>query len=566
MPMKRHLEFQLKRYNILSKSGDLDQLLNRLKQTITESERNLEKNETESFASRLISFFLDGKVIPSSVILSNIGKNRTLSACAFPILNLDDSFSIKKTKIERFHRAGMGTGFNLNCSDNPVQSLLELNTIALQGLKDKLQRRPVGNTAILSVNHPRIEEFITAKATLEEGKEWAFNIMISISDKFMKALEKTELFHLENGSVIQTTELFNLICEAAWSCGDPGIVFSDRFEEKNPISFKQEMKAVAPCGEVSLSAGEVCHFAYLNLSAFEREGDIDYPTLKLAIEDTVRFLDDILFISIKNFPGSETRKEIERKRRIGIGFCGLAMLLLQKEIAFGSLESITLAKDLMALISFYSKKASVELAKQRGWAPVFSSKTARNRMAKLIRNCAQERTNHITAEMWLSLACDVQKHGMRNISTTALPPTSRSSLVFETSPSIEPFFSFDFSNRNIRRVFQEQLEERGFSLQKSEEIIEVLVSGSSISSIKEIPADMKLFYSKALDIRPKAQVDLVAEVQKFTDESISKTVNIEHSSNVEEVSKLFCYAFHSGLKGITIYRDGCKANQPEKLT
>ncbi|MBM3208699.1 hypothetical protein FJZ40_00185 [Candidatus Shapirobacteria bacterium] len=183
-------------------------------------------------------FFLDGKYcVMSTPVMTNAGRytDRPLSACAVPPLDLRGDLRKVKQVVDEFHQAGMGTGFNLNDTENPVEILGFLNGVAVDGANSGKENRPVGNMAILSIHHPRILEFIETKVGSDErGENWKFNISIDVSPEFMCAVGVGEHYRLSDGTYLNAREVMYRIAESAVACGDPGLVFLDRFDRDNP--------------------------------------------------------------------------------------------------------------------------------------------------------------------------------------------------------------------------------------------------------------------------------------------------------------------------------------------
>jgi ribonucleoside-diphosphate reductase alpha chain len=527
-----------------------------------------EKPEADMFQKKVKTAMYRGEFIPSTTILTNAGRrtDRPLSACAVPPISLKEDYKKIKQIVDHYHQAGMGTGFNFDDLKNPVEMAMYLNEIAIEGLDSDLQDRPVGNMGIMTIDHPKIKEFISLKNGEEKNERWAFNVSINITGEFMDAIDKGKPYHLKDGTKTDPKDLFETVCKSAWSCGDPGLMFLERFNEGNPAPQAGEYKSIAPCGEVAMTEGETCQFSYINVAKFmNKKGEIDYKKLEETVYDVTRFLDDALDISLEKYENETTIEVMTKKRKIGIGMCGLAKLFLKMKIIYGSEKSIEVARDLMAHITYHSKLASVKLSKERGPFPLYFEEETLIGNSFIFNRYGKEKSKTVSQKMWNHLDTEITKHGIRNISTTALPPTGRSAIVIDTSQSIEPYFMFDFNNKDLQDVLKKQLSENNISNKETRQIISKLKNGEEIKNIDLVPKNIQELYVTALDVDPKKEVDMIAALQKFTDESISKTVNLPEDCSVEDVSQIYKYAFDSGLKGITIYRNNSKKFQPKRL-
>jgi ribonucleoside-diphosphate reductase alpha chain len=561
----------LKANSIIDSTETYQDMVSRVSELVLNSETVYRKKpEADIFQKKIKTSMYKGEFIPSTTILTNAGRrtDRPLSACAVPPTSLKEDYKTIKTMVDYYHQVGMGTGFNFDDSEDPIKIAMYLNDIAVEGLNSDLQERPVGNMGIITTNHPKITEFISLKNGEEKNKQWAFNISINVPADFMKAIDEKEPYHLKDGTQINPSELFETICETAWSCGDPGLMFLERFNKDNPAPQAGEYKSIAPCGEVAMTEGETCQFSYINVAKFldPTNKKINYKKLEETIYDITRFLDDALDVSLEKYENETTINIMTKKRKIGIGICGLAKLFLKMKIVYGSEKSIEIARDLMSHITYHSKLASVELSKERGPFPLYFEEETLIGNSFVFDRFSKEKSRTVSQKMWKYLDIEITKHGIRNISTTALPPTGRSATVIDTSQSIEPYFMFDFNNKSLQGILKQQLLENNVSDKESRKIIARLKQGEEIKNIDSIPKDIQELYVTALDVDPKKEVDMVATLQKFTDESISKTVNLPENCSVGDIAQIYKYAFDSGLKGITVYRNNSKKFQPKRLT
>jgi len=403
----------------------------------------------------------------------------------------------------------MGTGFNFDDLENPIDIIEYLNSIGIDGQNNEAQLRPVGNMGTISIDHPQILDFIKIK-TRDKDKQWVFNFFVNILDDTIEKISNKKTITLRNGENISTEKLLDEISESIFFTGDPGLVFNDRLNQDNQVPSAGKYESLAPCGEVGLTKGETCQFSYINLGKFVENDDIHYAELEKTITMGVRFLDDVVEYNISKYSNEVSRSITKNKRKIGLGVCGFADMLDKLGIDYKSQKARETAEDLFSFINFISKKASVDLAKERGSFEKFneSKYTTEDNIFKKYSN---HPTNKISDEQWLELEKEVKKYGIRNCATIALPPTGRSSLLIGASPSIEPQFN------------------------------------------------------EVLEISPENQLLMIASIQKFVDESISKTINIPKNSTVEDIKNILKTSMNLPLKGITIYRDKSRNHQPINL-
>jgi ribonucleoside-diphosphate reductase alpha chain len=243
----------------------------------------------------------------------------------------------------------MGTGFALDGLHDPIMVLRYLNDIAVTGANSGTENRPVGNMAILPMAHPRAKEFIDCKVGADaRGETWKFNISLTVTDAEMRAAL---------GGPGRQRDLLIAAAEAAHACADPGLLFTDRFNEGNPTPHVGEYISTAPCAEVGLITGETCQFGYLNLGRFYSGGGtipVDLDALTDTVRTLVRALDDALEASLAHYPSKLSTQVMETKRKIGVGVCGLADLLLAAGLPYDSVAGRRLAQEVLALINYTS--------------------------------------------------------------------------------------------------------------------------------------------------------------------------------------------------------------------
>ncbi len=535
------------------------QMFHRVANHIAQAELQYdEKADVQEVAGQFYSLMTQFKFLPNSPTLMNAGRRLGQLAACF-VLPVEDSMegifsSLKNAAI--IHKSGGGTGFSFSrlrpknsmvgttggIASGPVSFMKIFNT-ATEQVKQGGTRRGA-NMAILRVDHPDIMEFIHCKADTASLNN--FNISVGITDTFMKAVENGESYDLvdprdqQHVGTLNANEVYAALTEHAWKSGDPGIVFLDRLNRDNPTPALGEIESTNPCGEQPLLPMEACNLGSINLSRFvvQEKGYalIDFDELKNTVWTAVRFLDNT--IDMSRYPLAAIDRMVKGNRKIGLGVMGFADLLFQLSIPYNSDEAIAVAEKVMAFIQEESHQASLALARKRGVFP----------------NYGQSR-----------FAGD-EKAAYRNATTTTIAPTGTLSIISNCSSGIEPLFALSFirtvmDNDKLMEVnphFEAAVRKEGIY---SEALMEAVATTGSIANMAEIPETVKGVFVTAHDITPEWHLRMQAAFQKYTDNAVSKTVNLAHDTTVEDVRKIYDLAWELGCKGVTIYRDGSKENQ-----
>lgn len=551
--------------NILWKDETPEQMIDRIIFSIKEIEVKYfpecqSKDDTSSFSKRINNLLYQKKIVPSTPILTNLGRiiDYPLSACVVPDVDFTGSKELLKQKIDQLHLEGMGTWFNFSWLQKPIELILYLNSIAEELQNSGEQNRPVGNMWVMSIYDAHIFDFIRLKENwIQQWINWKFNFSVDIDQSFINSLMNKEQIILSNWAKINAQDIFDEICNFAYLSGDPWIVRLDKMNESNPMVNVSPYTATAPCWEVWLAAGEACQFASINLSELvvEELNQLDFESLKFIVFDLVRFLDDCLEYSIYHYSDWLIQSVMSVKRKIGIWICWFADLLIKLKIEYWSKDSIQLWKDIMSYINYYSKLASIELAKQRWSFPginisllkdeKYFSKKYWNNWSRLI-----------SYRQWLDLDKQILTNGIRHISTTAIPPTGRSSIVFDTSQQIEPLFNLRDYDGNFRKDLLQCL------WNNMEAINEVNISWTcQCTNLMN-----KRLFRTSQEISTIEHLEVLVAFQNFTDEAVSKTINMPQNSTISDIKSIYLKAFELQLKWMTIYRDWSRDKQPINLS
>ena len=283
------------------------------------------------------------------------------------------------------------------------------------------------------------------------------------------------------------------------------------------------------CGEQPLLPYESCVLGSINLARMVKDGEINWTRLEEVVTLGVRFLDNI--IDLNKYPVPEIEIRTKATRKIGLGIMGFAELLFQLNIPYDSQEALDKAEKIMAFIRQKADRASVELAKTKG------------------------NFEHI------DLLKDSTKW-KRNATVITIAPTGSISLIAQTSSGIEPLFAIVHDRvlaegvrlTETNKHFLEAVENQEFW---NETVEQEVASSGSVQHIESIPDSIKAVFKTAHEIDPEWHVRMQAVFQRHTDNAVSKTVNLPNNASIEDVSKIFLLANELGLKGITVFRDGC---------
>ena len=521
------------------------------------AEADLLYNEGQNTKKLQEEFFLlmtDLEFLPNSPTLMNAGTEiGQLSACF--VLPVGDSIreifeAVKNMAL--IHQSGGGTGFSfsrLRPKDDVVKSTggIASGPLSFMRVFDEATeiikqggRRRGANMGILRVDHPDIMDFIRAKE--RGGFLTNFNISVNATDLFMESVKangKYDLLNPRTGNVTKTMrakQVFDRAVRSAWKTGDPGFLFGDEINRYNPTPLLGEIESTNPCGEQPLLPYESCNLGSINLSKMVRDGTIDWEKLKRTVHLGIHFLDNI--IDVNKFPLSEIEAITKGNRKIGLGVMGFAEMVIQLGISYASNEALEVAERTMEYIQREAIAKSMDLAQWRGSFPNFKGSLWEQR--------GYER--------------------MRNASITTIAPTGTLSIIAGTSSGIEPLFAISFYREilegttllEVNSLFQSLAEDEGIA---GKELMERIALKGSIQDLPSVPDSLKRTFLTALDIPYGWHIKMQAAFQKYTDNAVSKTVNLPHEASIEDVARAYLMAYERKCKGITIFRYGSKHHQ-----
>lgn len=495
-----------------------------------------------------------GRFLPNSPTLMNAGRELgQLSACfVLPIEDSMEGIFGTLTHAALIHKSGGGTGFSFSrirqegatvkstggVASGPI-SFMKVYNAATEAVKQGGTRRGA-NMGILRVDHPDIMAFITCKSDVSELTN--FNISVGLTEAFMRSVHTGSEYDLIDPATkkkvksISAKKVYDTIIDMAWRNGEPGIVFLDRINQDNPVPAAGEIESTNPCGEQPLLPYESCNLGSVNLNEFVSGGKIDYEALGKTVRIATHFLDNV--IDVNKYPLEQIEDMTKSMRKIGLGVMGFADMLYKIGVPYNSEQAIVVAKEIMSFIKLTATKTSQELGRTRGNFPMFDQSVYHERGEKF----------------------------MRNATVTTIAPTGTISIIAGTSSGIEPVFALSY----IRSVmeddklieghpyFEQVAKQNGFY---TEGIMKQIANSGSLHDIEGIPDDIKNTFVTAHDISPEYHIRMQSAFQESTDNAVSKTVNFAKTATKEEVDEAYKLAYELGLKGVTIYRDGSRANQ-----
>lgn len=387
--------------------------------------------------------------------------------------------------------------------------------------------------ATMRCDHPDIEDFIAAKS--DAARLRMFNMSVLITDPFMDAVKADTDWELSfDGKVYRTVralDLWNRIMQATYEYAEPGVIFIDRINAANNLSYCETIAATNPCGEQPLPPYGACLLGSINLSrlvkdAFEEGAALDVDALNGLVATAVRMMDNV--VDASKFPLEAQAAEARAKRRIGLGVTGLADALLMVGLRYGSDEAARQTEDWLHRIARAAYLASVDLAKEKGAFPLFDAE------GYLASGSMQAMDDDVRDA--------VRTHGIRNALLTSIAPTGTISLYAgNVSSGIEPVFAYAYT----RKVLQKD------GSRTEEEVVDY-----AVQLWREKFGDTALpdYFVNAQTLAPSDHVKMQAAAQKWVDSSISKTINCPEDISFDAFKDVYMQAWDTGCKGCTTYR------------
>ena len=505
--------------------------------------------------------FLFGGRILANRGLYKLGKKITYSNCYVispPEDNIESIFECG-TKLARTFSYGGGCGIDIsklrprharinNAAKETTGSVSFMDLYSMiTGLISQEGRRGALMISI-DCNHPDIEEFIEIKSDLDRVTK--ANISIRVTDEFMEAVKNDNKYLLEFTvpeteeviiKEVNAKEIFMKLCKMNWDMAEPGLLYWDRIKNYNLLSNTDEFEyaGVNPCAEEPLPAGGSCLLGSINLNAFVDKDTkaFKFKEFRKTVSIAVLALNDVLDEGLELHPLQEQKDSVRDWRQIGLGVMGIADMLINLGMTYGSSEAINMCESIAYTMANTAIKTSIDLAKKHGKFPKCIVSDISN----------TEFFNNSTLKE-KSICDDLLNYGIRNSQLLTIAPTGSISTMLQISGGIEPIFA-NYYTRKTESLHGEATYYKVYT-----PIVQNYMKENNITDDMQLPE----YFVTSKDIDYKQRIDMQSIWQKYIDASISSTVNLPVETSIDDVYELYLYAWEKGLKGITIYRDGCK--------
>lgn len=554
-------------------------------------------------AEKMFNMMQQNKFRPNTPCLINAGsksdKKHDKFLCACYVLGLEDTMDsiIQMWELcAKIYASGGGVGIpitnlrefkspisNGGFASGPLNYSLVIDMISQMVMSGGKNRR-AANAIVSKHNHPDILSIINAKDNIVDNygkrKLSSLNSSISITNKFMDNI----IYIMHNDATAPITTLFspngdkpvntipsltiwNAIVQKAWECGDPGLFFVDRINKTAPFPKTHPVECFNVCGEIDLHPWSACVLGSINVSKYIGNFDelptfFDWKLLKDDIFNYVTFLDNV--IDKTEYPHSNFEKTAKAARPIGLGIMGFADMCISLNISYGSQLCIDFFDKLCEFVNKWAIHASILQCKILNKKPIEIPEQDKKHFENLLRYYIGNNSEIMDT---------YKKYGIRNSNWTALAPTGSIALSAECSYAWEPHMAIvwekplDDSNIVLKIVlpqFESYLEkahkETGYS---RELILETIANHKgSIQNIPYFDQTVKDLFKVAHDIDPIQKIKMQGAGQKWISMAISSTCNLPNSATKEDIEKIYIEAYRHGLKGITVFRDGCLNSQP----
>ncbi|MGA1368158.1 MAG: adenosylcobalamin-dependent ribonucleoside-diphosphate reductase [Blastocatellia bacterium] len=580
-----------KRYSLKDLQGNpLEQWEDIVKRVVSHVARaETSPQRYEEFTFQMTRLMMERSFVPNTPCLVNAGKPKgQLAACfVLPVPDSLEGIMEHAKQCALIHQSGGGTGMTYELlrpagtpvgegrgmASGPVSFMQIVNTMT-ETVKQGGVRRGA-NMGILAVSHPDILRFIHAKN--DQKSLTNFNISVTVTDRFLEAVENEEWFQTEfNGvpwevaihdpkandgqggdytyrgeapprpGLVYAPDIWERIISSTHRWAEPGIIFIDNVNRHNPLRNSMGLKRASnPCAEQMLHDYNACNLGSIDVAKYydEAADDLDWDRFGEAIYWTVRFLDNV--IDTCDWPLPEIHETVHRTRPVGLGIMGFADLLLQKRITYGSEESALYADRMMDFFRKEAWKASLALGEEKGVMPEFEPN--RDLYEQMLYD-----------EVGLDRSIPLTP---RNYEVTTVAPTGTISLVAETSSGCEPNFSYAYVRRDT-------LGTRTYAHPVAAKVLGIDLDQTDPASIERAATyivehrdQLPDYFVDALTLDPDDHLRVLKAFQDHVDNSISKTVNAPSSYTLEETDRVHRLAWKMGVKAVSYYRDGSRDDQ-----
>lgn len=544
---------------------------------------------------------------PNSPCLINAGRksdkahDKQLAACF--VLGLEDSMeSIIEMwgTCSKIYASGAGAGIpitNLREHSSPISTggaasgplrYLRVVDLISDTVKSGGRSRRAANIGVFRYDHPEAEAIITAKTNGSTALQ-SFNLSIAIDDTFMrKVMDSSDsnkainIVSPNKNQIVGTVnadDIWNKVVKCAWESGDPGLLFIDTANKYNAFPSMGKIDCTNPCGEVPLPPWSVCNIGSINLVPFIRTSPgmadpnfkpfFNWDKFRESVFTCTKFLDNV--IDASTYIHENFKKSSQLYRPIGLGIMGFADVCILLGIPYGSDESIRLFERVCFELTKASIDASIELVEKHDRKPINIPEKDLNHFAKLIKHYTKNDENIVQRFVHF---------GIRNSTWSCIAPTGSISISADCSYAWEPLMALVWEKtlvdtNDVLKIVNAEFEKdltkwirsnlhnsnkNEKEVQKRKKVImnKVVENHGSIQNLTELPEDMRKLYKVAHDIDPMRKIEMQAAGQKFISLAISSTCNLPKTATIEDVDAIYREAYKKGLKGVTIFRDGCK--------
>jgi ribonucleoside-diphosphate reductase alpha chain len=455
------------------------------------------------------------------------------------------------------------------------------------------------NMAVLRVDHPDIEDFISCKT--DEHAITNFNISVGITDAFMRAVENDETWDLRFPDVssqaytgftgtleqaeaagvpikvyktVRARDLFEKIVNQAYLNGEPGMLFLDASNRSNPVPHLYQLEATNPCGEQWLGPYENCCLGSVNLAQhFGLNHTIDWEKLRRSVVLSTTFLDDVVDANAYVPAVPQLVEAAHRARRIGLGIMGLGDLMYHLDIRYGSPEGQEFAAQVIEFVRYHAMRTSIDLAKRHGAFPaiegsIYDPKQLKWSPPRPIVSYTNDWKR--PAIDWNTVVEGIHEYGIRNAAQTTIAPTGTIATVAGCEGyGCEPVFALAYirhvndNGKDLQLAytspqFETALEDAGLTAEQRQAVVERVMETGTCQGISELPESIRNTFVVSADITAEEHVLMQAAMQAFVDNSLSKTVNFPETATPDDVATAYKLAWQLGCKGITVYVTGSR--------
>lgn len=505
------------------------------------------------------ALIIEKKFIPGGRILSNRGITNTrvtYSNCYVitpPEDNIESIFESRK-KLARTYSYGGGCGIDLSKlapAGAKVHNQAEQTTGAVSFMQGYSQTtEEIGQAGrrgalmiSLDCHHPDLLDFIDAKTSPDAVTK--ANISVRVTDDFMEAVINDKDWIMSftrpetNETITKTArarEIFEKLCKNNWDWGEPGILFWDTISNYNLLEFDDtfEYAGVNPCAEEPLPAGGSCLLSSINLSAFVKDKEFDFDDFSETVANGVIYLNEVLEEGLSLHPLEEQRQSVADWRQIGLGIMGLADMLIKMELPYDSEQARQLCEEIGLVMADQALYTSAFLA---GHAGSYNNYKSCVQKSEFLKNNTCESTREV-----------IEAYGLRNSQLLTIAPTGTISTMLGISGGIEPIFANSYTRKT------ESLHGHDEYYKVYTPIVKEYMDEHGIKDETELPN----WFCTSSTISPLNRVLMQGVWQKHIDASISSTVNLPEEATIEDVEEIYLNAWKEGLKGITVFRNGCK--------